>query len=148
MSATGDGRASLAADAGTTLIEAIVVVAITALVALIGFPQMNQALTTLTQRQTVAVVAARLREARAEALSRDAAVVFSVSADGGGYATGGAITRAPPGISLGSKTPIPEGVAFYGDGSSTGGEVFVTAGRRTSTITVTPLTGVVAIGRS
>jgi general secretion pathway protein H len=149
MSATGDAATALAADSGTTLIEALTVVAITALVALIGFPQLNQALAGLKQRQTVAVVAARLRDARAQALVRDAPVVFAVTADGGGYAlTGGPIVRAPPGVSLGSKTPIPQGVAFYGDGSSTGGVIFINGGRRTTTVTVTPLTGVVAVDRS
>jgi type II secretory pathway pseudopilin PulG len=153
MSATGSlaarPEAPFAADAGTTLIEALAVVAITALIAVIAFPQMNQALTSLTQRQTVAVVAARLREARAQAMLRDETAVFAVASDGAGYGvTGGPIFRAPPGVSLGSKTPIPEGVAFYGDGTSSGGVVFINAGRRTMTVTVAPLSGVVGVGHA
>ena len=52
MSATGRAR-----DGGTTLIEALVVVAITVLVSLVAFPRLQQALVTLSQRQTASVVA-------------------------------------------------------------------------------------------
>jgi len=68
MSEIGDPGAH-SADAGTTLIEALVVVTITAMVSFIGFPKLQQGFLTLAQHQTVAVVAERLRGARNEAIT-------------------------------------------------------------------------------
>lgn len=144
-----DTLASGAPDSGTTLIETLVVVAITALVAFIGLPQMRQGLLTLSQRQAVAVVAARLRLARAEALREDAPVSFAVAADGAAYGVvGGVATPTPPGVTV----SIPPGAAgprgrivFYGDGSATGGAVAVSAGRRTLRVFVSPGAGAVAV---
>ncbi|MBA3811689.1 MAG: prepilin-type N-terminal cleavage/methylation domain-containing protein, partial [Caulobacteraceae bacterium] len=72
-------------QSGTTLVEALVVVAITALVSLIGFPRLQQGLTRLSQRQTVSAEAERLREARAGALRGDRSVTFKVAANGRAY---------------------------------------------------------------
>jgi Tfp pilus assembly protein FimT len=139
-------------QAGTTLIETLVVVAITALVALIGLPQMQQGLLTLSQRQAVAVVAARLRLARGEALRTDAPVVFAVAPDGAAYGVVGRVaTPTPPGVTV----RIPQGTAaangrivFYGDGSATGGVVAVSAGRRTLRVVVSPGAGAVEVRRA
>ncbi len=137
MSATGNGP-----DAGTTLIEALVVVAITSLVTLIGFPRLQQSLRILSQRQTAAVVAARLREARADAMSADRARAFVVGADGRGFAaTGRGFARTPPGVEL--SAPTGRAIVFFGDGSSNGGAVWVSAGRRSTPIIVAPATGAV-----
>jgi general secretion pathway protein H len=147
MSGTGDAAPSTR-QSGTTLIETLVVVAITALVALIGMPQMRQALLTLSQRQAVSVVAARLRLARAQALRQDAPVVFTVARDGAAYGVaGGTPTPTPPGVSVGivQGTAAPTGgIVFYGDGSASGGTVAVSAGRRTLRVVVSPGAGVVA----
>jgi type II secretory pathway pseudopilin PulG len=152
LSASGlsDRRRSGSAGAqeGTTLIETLVVVAITALVALIGLPQMQQSLLTLSQRQAVAVVAARLRLARAQALREDATVVFAAAPDGGGYGVlGGVVTPTPPGVTVSISRESDGGnrrIAFYGDGSASGGVVAVSAGRRTLRVTVSPGAGAVA----
>jgi len=139
-------------DSGTTLIETLVVVAITALVALVGAPQMRQGMLTLSQRQAVAVVAARLRLARAQALREDAPVAFAVAPGGGAYGVVGAVaTPTPPGVTV----SIPRGAAaangrimFYGDGSASGGAVAVSAGRRTLQVLVSPIAGAVAVQRA
>jgi type II secretory pathway pseudopilin PulG len=145
MSKTGSAR--FLADAGNTLIEALVVVAITTMAAMIGFPKMQQGLLTLAQHQTVAVVAERLRQARAEALRRDGPVVFAVSADGRAYgATGGAVTASPAGISLALKSTPDGRIAFYGDGSSSGGVVWISDALGATGVTVGPLSGAVAVG--
>lgn len=158
MSGTGDAarrhespsRASeTRADSGTTLIETLVVVAITTLVALIGLPQMRQGLLTLSQRQAVAVVAARLRLARAQALREDAPVAFAVAPDGAAYGVvGGVPTPTPPGVTVSiPRDPAAAGgrIVFFGDGSASGGVVAVSAGRRTLRVFVNPGAGAVAV---
>ena len=145
----GTGDAARRPDSGTTLIETLVVVAVTTLVALIGLPQMRQGLLTLSQRQAVAVVAARLRLARAQALRQDAPVAFAVASDGAAYGViGGTPTPTPPGVTV----SIPQGgsvgsgrITFYGDGSASGGVVAVSAGRRTLRVFVSPGAGAVAV---
>ena len=122
-------------------------VAITTMVALIGFPMMQQSLLTLAQRQTVAVVAARLRQARSEALRRDGPVVFALAADGAAYgASDGGVTRTPPGVIVTTPSGTGRRIAFEGDGSSPGGVVLVRAARRTIAVSVTSPGGAVAIG--
>jgi type II secretory pathway pseudopilin PulG len=141
MSATGD-----ATDAGTTLVEALVVVTITAMTGLIGFPKLQQAILTFSQRQTVAVVAAKLREAKADALRQDRPVVFAITPDGGSYgALDGVSVHAPPGVSL--ATPSGQGgrIAFESDGSTDGGVVWVRAARRVVTVSVAAPGGAVAV---
>jgi len=105
------------------------------LVAAVAFPRMQQGLLVLSQHQAVAVVTARVREARAEALRRDAAVAFVVGADGRSYqVTGETPVGTPTGVTL---TAAPAGgIAFYGDGSSSGGEIRIHAGRRAMTVSV------------
>jgi type II secretory pathway pseudopilin PulG len=144
-----DAAARDASESGTTLIETLAVVAISALVALIVLPQIRQGLLTLSQRQAVAVVAARLRLARAEALTRDTPVVFGVAPDGAAYGVvGGVATPSPPGVTV----SIPPGEAarngriiFYGDGSASGGAVAISAGRRTMRVFVSPGAGAVVV---
>ena len=131
-------------DAGTTLVEALVVVAITALVAEIGFPRLQQQLLTLSQHQTAAMVAARLRQTRADALRRDGPVVFTIAPDGRTYgpANGPAVSAAP-GVRLAVQAPASGQITFYGDGSSSGGRILVAAAGRALPVTVTQDTGVV-----
>lgn len=136
------------AQSGTTLIETLVVVAITALVALIAMPQMQHGLLTLSQRQAVAVVAARLRLARAQALRQDAPVTFTVAPDGLAYGVAGGVpTPTPPGVSVSivrGTAAANGGIVFYGDGSASGGAVGISAGRRTLRVVVSHVAGAVA----
>jgi len=146
MSETGRGPRRSKAEAGTTLIEALVVVTITTMVSLIAFPKMQQGYLSLAQRQTIAVVAERLREARVEAMRRDSPVSFSVSIDGKVFgATAGAAARTPPGVVV--STGVGR-IVFYGDGTATGGVVRVRAANRVMNVTITPLSGTVAVGGS
>ena len=101
MSVTGEARPRSSSDGGTTLVEALVVVSLTVMVSAIVLPAMGQALATLSRREAVAVVAARLREARAGALRRDRPVAFSVAANGAAYGTSeGDVSPTPPGVTL------------------------------------------------
>ncbi|HEX4182675.1 MAG TPA: hypothetical protein VHY34_05410 [Caulobacteraceae bacterium] len=144
MSETGDDGSRLSPEAGTTLIEALVVVAITTMVAIIGFPRLQQGLVTLSQRLTVATVAARLREARADAMRRDGPVVFTVAADGKAFgASDGPAATTPPAVRL--KADGGRRIAFYGDGSSSGGVIWVSAARQAIAVTVAPRGGGVSV---
>jgi Tfp pilus assembly protein FimT len=150
MSETGDRPTALDAQAGTTLIEALVVVSILTIISLIGFPRLSGQLASLSRRQTAAVVEARLREARAEALRNGTTVRFFVAPDGRGFGAGrGAYTAAPAGVVLSSASPsgvAGAGILFFGDGSSSGGSVWVAAAGRTIPVTVAPATGAIALG--
>ncbi|HZL00667.1 MAG TPA: type II secretion system protein [Caulobacteraceae bacterium] len=144
MSATGEQEPRAGAQRGTTLIEALVVVAITALVSLVGFPRLQQGLLTLAQRQTAAVVAARLEETRADAMRADGRAVFAIAADGRGFgASSGAGARIPSGLRLVAR-PLAA-IAFHGDGSSSGGSIRVVGGGRAVAIHVASTTGVVTV---
>jgi general secretion pathway protein H len=139
MPATADPR-----DAGTTLIEALVVVTITTMVTLIGFPQLQQGLLTLSRRQTATAVVERLREARATAMLTDRPVVFALGSNGRVYGWRGQTSKTGPGVYLSAASgPI----AFYADGTSSGGAVWVTAARRSYLVGVDGDNGAVDIWR-
>ena len=147
-SATGDprrpGRAR-PADAGETLIEALVMVAILMMVSLMAFPRLQQGLLALSQRQTAASVEERLREARATALMDERPVTFQVAGNGRDYGWRGAVASASPGVRLAaSQGPI----TFAADGTSTGGGVWVLVGRRGYLIVVDAANGAVALSTS
>lgn len=138
MSGTGDP-----ADAGTTLIELLVAIAVLALVTMTAFPRLEQGLLAMSRRQAAAAIAARLREVRADALLNDQRRVFAVAADGRSFlSTGYPRAGLPPGVEIaGGSGGV---IAFYGDGSSSGGAVFVSAGRRTTPVLVSGATGAVS----
>jgi type II secretory pathway pseudopilin PulG len=139
MSAAG----SAAAQAGTTLIEALAAVALIGFVSMIAFPRLQQSLTAFSQRATEAEVAARLRQTRADAVRLDRPRLFEVADDGRGYgASGWPFMRVAAGIELNASGPI----TFFGDGSSSGGQVFVSAGKRSLGLAVQPSTGRVVEG--
>jgi type II secretory pathway pseudopilin PulG len=139
MSAAGSG----AAQAGTTLIEALAAVTLVGFVSMIAFPRLQQSLTAFSQRAAQSEVAARLRQARADAVRLNRPRLFEVADDGRGFgASGWPLTRTSAGVELSASGPI----TFYGDGSSSGGQVFVSAGRRTLGLAVQPSTGRVVEG--
>jgi len=139
MSVTGRRR-----DAGTTLIEALVVVAIMSLVTLIAFPRLQQTLLTLARRQTTFAVVEHLREARATAILKDQPVVFSVADNGRLYGWRGATARTGGGVYLRSANgPI----AFFADGTSSGGSIWITANKRSYLVGVDAGNGAVGVLR-
>jgi len=123
-----------------------VAVAITVMAALIGFPRLQQVLLIYSQRQTVSVVAERLREAHAGALAADRPVAFAIAPNGRALAVSGmAPAFTPHGVGL--SVPGGRAIVFFGDGSSNGGVVWITAVNRSVPVWVVSTTGAVAIGR-
>lgn len=130
-------------DAGFTLLETLVVMAITVLVGAIVFPNIETSLRSLAVRQTASLVQANLRVARGEALRGDTMVAFAVDADGGGFSwTNGPAQRAPLGVLM--ATANRQAITFFPDGSSSGGEVALNGAGRQLVISVDPQTGAVA----
>ena len=129
-----------------TLIEVLAAVAVTTLVSLLLLTNLQPQLLVYAQHQTVGVVAERLREAHAGALGRDGPVAAAVGARGRALGVSGmSPTVTPPGVGLSS--PGGRTIVFFGDGSSTGGVVWVSAAGRSTPVWVVAATGSVAIGR-
>lgn len=128
-------------ESGTTLIEALAVVSLTALVVLIGYPALRQAITGFAQREAVSVVATRLRQVRADAMRSGRPKLFEVGRDGRGFgASGWPYAYVPAGVRL----EAADAVTFFGDGSSHGGAISVSAGIRATRLTVAPASGAVS----
>ena len=134
----------LHSESGTTLIEVLVVVSIMALIGGIAFPRLQQTLGTLALRQAASALEANLRIARAEALRSGGRIVVSVAPDGRSYGwLTGPQTAVPGALSL-SATP-ERAVAFFPDGTSTGGRFTMATASRAIGIGVDPFTGIVTV---
>jgi general secretion pathway protein H len=125
-----------------TLWEALVVVAITALVATVTFPRVERATTTLALREEATALNASLRLARAQAVRLGTPVTFSVTRDGKGYGwSGSALRPLHDGFTV---TPAGGAVVFYADGSSSGGMLALATARGNVPYRIDPTTGAVA----
>lgn len=123
------GRADPKADetAGFTLIEMLVVLAITALVAALGWPAAERAIAAAEFRGRAAQGAALLAETRARAIARHETVRFQ---------PGDAIAQA--------RWTLPQGgLAFFADGSASGGEAVLAARGRRARFAVDAATGAI-----
>lgn len=124
-----------------TLIEALVVMALTAMLSAVAFPRFDDALDRLRLSQASAMIASDLKRARGEAQRRGAAS-FAVGADGGSYAVAaGRAVALPDGARLSTRDGRP--LAFFADGSSTGGVLLLQEGRRRMLLSVDAATGLV-----
>lgn len=120
MSAAGDDRADPRPSPGFTLIEMLVVLAILGLVSGIAYPALDRALRRQAFLDACARVEAGVRSARAAALAEGRAVRVRGDADGHGFLYGDAEEPLPDAAVL--RLPA-DGIAFYPDGSATGGDV-------------------------
>lgn len=135
MSATG--------ERGATLIEAMVALAILALVSAVTYPAMERGYGRLELRRATERLAADLRVARGMALKRGAPVVLALSADGTSYAVG-PIQRASvaANVTFGGSPRV----AFFPDGSASGGRIIVANRGREAQVAVDPATGALLTG--
>lgn len=135
MSATGD-------TAGFTLLEMLVVLAIAALIAGIGFPRLQSQIGAQEWRTSVAQVRSQLASARARAVRSGSVVVVATAADGHALRVSNAAALAlPASVAVSMAQPI----AFHADGSANGGSVSVTSGNRDVRIGVAPETGLASV---
>ncbi|MFZ0267904.1 pilus assembly FimT family protein [Caulobacter sp.] len=142
MSATGDPQA------GATLIEALVVVALTAMIGAIVFPNLRSGGQRAMFEQAAAGLRADLRMARAQALRTDRPVTLQVEQDERHYGW----ANGPRRVLVGDlRIAAGAGVAFLSDGSlatssATDASVRLTDGRRGKVFAIDPATGLLRGG--
>ena len=139
MSATGEAAAR-DGQGGYTLAEALVAVAITAMISGLMFPMLNRGFAGAAFQQAVSGMRADLRMMRAQAIRSGREVDLEVADEGLGYGwKPGPQRRLIAGMRL-----QPQGLAvrFYADGSSSGGELGLSQGRYRAQFAVDPDTGI------
>jgi type II secretory pathway pseudopilin PulG len=136
MSAAGNS------DAGVTLLEALVVIAIVTMVAAIIAPNIGASLNLLSLRQSASVVQADLRTARATAMRTGNKVVVTPLAQGRGYNWVGGTRRLPEDIALKMSGPV----TFMPDGSMAAAGITLTSASRKIPIGFNTTTGAITAG--
>lgn len=140
-------------DAGFTLVEMLVVMAVLALAAALTMPALTRATAERTLTSTAIDVQAMLKLARAEAvrLGRDTAVTISLR-DRQVRTEGQAAHLLPPDVDIAVVAPRAEvlshqttRIRFYPDGTSTGGRISLTRGAQRTSVRIDWLTGSASI---
>jgi general secretion pathway protein H len=148
MSATGEGGPAgpdRAGEAGTTLVESLVTMAIAVSIGAIVFPALEHGVAGAAFSQAFTGVRADLRMAQAQALGGGQTVDIVVAADGRSYGW----TPGPERALISGLSMAPAGsvaLRFYPDGSSSGGAVELTNGRERGRLDVDGVTGLVRAG--
>jgi general secretion pathway protein H len=128
-----------------TLLEALVVVTLTAMLGLIAFPAIERTYDILSLHETADALAANLRIAHADAMDKGRDVDFSIQVDGHGYGWNeGEARRVPEAIDL--RMSKGQTIRFFADGSTSGGGVTLAAGAHQVDISVDIATGAVSDG--
>lgn len=133
---SGAGRHS-----GFTLLETLIVVAITALIATIVVPNLVGSLQVLDLQQTTRLLEADLRVARATALRTGQKVDLEATNHGREYDWIGGSRFLPEGITLTMSNPY----VVYPDGSVQNAAITLTARHRSYAINVDPVNGSVTV---
>lgn len=132
---------SAAGRNGFTLLETLVVVAITALIASIVAANMERTLDALQLQQNVRLLQADLRVARATALRTGKSVDLEATNRGREYDWIGGTRFLPAGITLSMSRPF----VVYPDGSVDAPPMVMALGARSHTLSVDPGTGGVTV---
>ena len=142
-------------DAGATLLEMLVVLTIVALTLVVAVPWVGRPSTALDLRTMTQDIASRLRAARAAAIVRQDDVTVRFDLEKRTFAVSGTAKAFPLAAGLDMMvtsareargTQKDAAIAFFSDGSSSGGEVRLSAGGKRSSIAIDWLTGAVRIG--
>ncbi|MEI9930343.1 MAG: prepilin-type N-terminal cleavage/methylation domain-containing protein [Rhizomicrobium sp.] len=128
---------------GFTLLETLVVIAITAMIGAIVAANMERALGALQLQQNVRLLQADLRVARATALRTGKKVDLEATDHGHEYDWIGGSRFLPAGITLNMPRPF----IVYPDGSVDAPLMVMALGRRSHSLVVDPVTGGVTVDR-
>ena len=131
-------RAGNAEAAGFTLVELLVVLTLVALLAAVALPRVGTLLTPSIERTTRRVALA-IRDQRTAAMLSGRMVTL----------TGAAVApMLPAGTVVEETVPAEGGIAFFPNGTSTGGRIVLAAGDGRRAIEVDWLTGRVSVGNA
>lgn len=141
MLATGEATSDRVT--GFTLIEAMVVLAIAALIGGLMFPRLQGLVRGQEYRQARSAMLLAVREARARAIRGGQPVRFSVAEDLRGFRIGGEPAgRLPDAVQLRMARP-GQTISFYADGTSDGGRLALTGNGVRQEFIVFPTTGLI-----
>jgi general secretion pathway protein H len=150
------GRAPLAADDGFTLLELLLVLGILALAGYFTMPLLNRPAGDATLTATAQKLAGAMRVARAAAIRDNIEHTLTIDLAKRRFWVDGltGASAIPAGIAVDFVTVRAEQLAarqgrlrFFVDGSATGGNVILTAGRRVVTINLDWMTGHASLTR-
>jgi len=139
---------------GVTLLELLIVIALMALIAGIALPMFGGGVSTTELRSSARQLAAGLRSARSEALSKRHETFLVLDVAGKRFKVGDDPRehKLPAGVTLKLFTAQSDlvdanvgAIRFFPDGGSNGGRITVAAGQRKFDVDVDWLTGRVAI---
>jgi general secretion pathway protein H len=144
------------ADAGFTLFEVLVVLAIVGLVTAVVTPGLFRGLAGTQARSVAYEVAAALRQARGEAVAQNTDVAVTFDLGRRAYAVERSRPRpVPDGVAIELYAASVEqidaatgGIRFFPDGSATGGQVTIGDGQARYAVDVDWLTGRVRVGEA
>ena len=151
MTRAGGGRR----EAGFTIIELMVVLAVLALAYALVAPSVIALLDRPRLDNSARAVAVSLRETRATAIKTFHDTVFTVAPDRKSWRAGGKTGTVAEGVDLSLERPGWDGgrnagraqaIIFFPDGSSTGGRILLNSSGRTRVVAVEWLTGRVSEG--
>jgi len=128
-------------EAGVTLLEALVVIAVMALVAALVAPNIGASLNLLSLRQSASVLQADLRVARATALRTGSKITLTPLRNGHGYDWIGGTRHLPDAIHLSMSGPI----TFMADGSMVPATISIASGARHIPLSINDTTGAVSL---
>jgi general secretion pathway protein H len=121
--------AAARADSGFTLLEMLVVLAITGLIAGLLYPQIETATFAIRQRVAREQVAAGVAAARAMALRSGGPIELSADIGSAALLVGGSKRITLDATGQIRLTMRPQTIVFYPDGSTTGGQLVLGTGR-------------------
>jgi general secretion pathway protein H len=154
MTRQGGCRAAVGGDAGFTLLELIVALAIAALVFALVIPSSLHRNAHVTLQRTSRDLAEALRLTRSRAVLDNRSTRFMVDTDRATWRIdgGAALQSLPSGMRVVLVTAAEEtegkslgAIRFYPDGSSTGGSLTLSLGKDQMDVAVDWLTGNVAV---